>query len=65
LGEETTKGHRVEGRVQNAIGQPRCRLCKGFIEGALISVGGVTVGSAYYHEWCYEDRWAHIMNRLR
>jgi hypothetical protein len=49
----------------NPLGQPWCRLCGGRIEGPLVSVGGTTTGSKFYHEWCYDDRWSHIMERLR
>lgn len=46
------------------LGQPRCRLCRGGIEGMLVSVNGVSVGSAYYHELCYERRWSSILDQL-
>lgn len=64
------KAHRPSYRegmreLGNPLGQPSCRLCGGRIEGELVSVAGTTKGSSFYHGYCYEDRWAHIMHRLR
>lgn len=52
-------------KLGNLLGQPFCRLCHEPIEGELVEVIGVSAGSSYYHEACYDQRWASIIDRLR
>jgi len=51
-------------RVESPLGMPQCALCKGWIEGMLVSVKQGK-RAIFYHELCYEDHWMHVMGRLR